>query len=296
VKAVILWYTEVAMYARRFTQMQWMFIAASILIMLTAGSVFSATPEPPAIPPAPVVDLAGIIKPEAKNHLNGLLRELERKTGAEFVILTVSSLDGEGIESFTLRMAERWKLGKKGKDNGMLLTIALNDKKYRFDTGYGIESILPDSFLGTLGREQLRPNFRKGDYSTGILSAASIIAKRIAEEKKVSLGDQPAAASAQQPQEESSDLFVWIAVGIALVVLFGIVGLIFFASRGGRSSGGPSGGGYYGGGFGSGGFGGGSGGGSFGGGGGSFGGGGTSGDWGGDSGGDSGGGSDSSND
>lgn len=276
--------------------MQWMFIAASILIMLTAGSVFSATPEPPAIPPAPVVDLAGIIKPEAKNHLNGLLRELERKTGAEFVILTVSSLDGEGIESFTLRMAERWKLGKKGKDNGMLLTIALNDKKYRFDTGYGIESILPDSFLGTLGREQLRPNFRKGDYSTGILSAASIIAKRIAEEKKVSLGDQPAAASAQQPQEESSDLFVWIAVGIALVVLFGIVGLIFFASRGGRSSGGPSGGGYYGGGFGSGGFGGGSGGGSFGGGGGSFGGGGTSGDWGGDSGGDSGGGSDSSND
>lgn len=275
---------------------QGMLAAALLFVMLVAGSAFSATPEPPPVPPSPVVDLAGIIKPEAKTHLNGMLRELERKTGAEFVILTVSNLDGEGIESFTLRMAERWKLGKKGKDNGMLLTIALNDKKYRFDTGYGLESILPDSFLGTLGREQLRPNFRKGDYSTGILNAASIIAKRIAEEKKVSLGDQPAAASAQQPQEESSDLFVWIAVGIALVVLFGIVGLIFFASRGRRSSGGPSGGGYYGGGFGSGGFGGGSGSGNFGGGGGSFGGGGTSGDWGGDSGGDSGGGSDSSND
>jgi len=275
--------------------MQWMFIAASILIMLTTGSAFSATPEPPAIPPAPVVDLAGILKPEAKNHLNGMLRELERKTGAEFVILTVSSLDGEGIEPFTLRMAERWKLGKKGKDNGMLLTIALKDKKYRFDTGYGLESILPDSFLGTLGREQLRPNFRKGDYSTGILNAASIIAQRIAEEKKISLDDQPAAASSQQTQEESSDLFVWIAVGIALVVLFGIVGLIFFASRGRRSSGGPYTGGYYGGGgFGSGGFGGGSS--DFGGGGGSFGGGGTSGDWGGDSDSDSGGGSDSSND
>ncbi|NLI29475.1 MAG: TPM domain-containing protein [Nitrospiraceae bacterium] len=282
-----------------------MFIAASILVVLTAGAVFSATPEPPAMPPAPVVDLAGIIRPEVKTHLNGMLRELERKTGAEFVILTVSSLDGEGIESFTLRMAERWKLGKKGKDNGMLLTIALNDKKYRFDTGYGLESILPDSFLGTLGREQLRPHFRKGDYSTGILNAASIIAQRIAEEKKVALGDRaasPPATAPQQSQEESSDLFVWIALGIAVVVLFGIVGLVMFASRGRRSSGGPYTGGYYGGGgFGSGGFGGGGGsfgggGGSFGGGGGSFGGGGASGDWGGDSGGDSGSGSDSSND
>ncbi len=120
--------------------------------------------------------------------------------------------------------------------------------------------------MGRWAENSSDPNFRKGDYSTGILNAASIIAKRIAEEKKVSLGDQPAAASAQQPQEESSDLFVWIAVGIALVVLFGIVGLIFFASRGRRSSGGPSGGGYYGGGFGSGGFGGGSGSGNFGGG------------------------------
>lgn len=281
--------------------MQWMFIAVSILVMLTAGAAFSATPEPPAIPPAPVVDLASIIKPEAKTHLNGMLRELERKTGAEFVILTVSSLDGEGIESFTLRMAERWKLGKKGKDNGMLLTIALKDKKYRFDTGYGLESILPDSFLGTLGREQLRPYFRKGDYSTGVLNAVSIIAKRIAEEKKVSLGDQaasPSAAATQQSQEESSDLFVWIAVGIAVAVLLGIVGLVMFASRGRRSSGGPYAGGYYGGGsYGGGSFGGGSGGNrDFGGGGGSFGGGGTSGDWGGDSGGDSGGGGDSSND
>lgn len=270
-----------------------------LLLIVAAGPVFSATPEPPAQPSAPVVDLAGLVQADAKTRLNNMLRELEQKTGAEFVILTVNSLDGEGIESFTLRMAERWKLGKKGKDNGMLLTIALKEKKYRFDTGYGLESILPDSFLGTVGREQIRPYFRKGDYSTGIMQAASIITKRIAEEKKITLGEQNAAGSAppalQQPQDDSFDLVTWIAVGIAVAVLLGIVGLIMFASRGRRSSGGPFSGGYYGGGGFGGGFGGSSGGDSFGGGGGSFGGGGTSGDWGSDSGGDSGGG-DSSND
>jgi uncharacterized protein len=263
-----------------------------LVLSLGVTVTFAATPEPPPTPQQPVVDLAGIIKPDVQSRLNALLRTLEKKTGAEFVILTVTSLDGEGIESFTLSMAERWKLGKKGRDNGMLLTVALNDKKYRFDTGYGLEGLLPDSYLGTVGREQLRPFFRKGDYSTGILNAATVIAKKIADEKKVELGETPAVvqppAEAKKAGKKSLDLTTMMLIGAGVFVLFGILARLFRSGRGYRPHDSHY-GGWYGGGYGGGGFGGSSGGG-FGGGGGGFGGGGASGDWGGDGGGDSGGG------
>ncbi|HSW61931.1 MAG TPA: TPM domain-containing protein [Dissulfurispiraceae bacterium] len=251
------------------------FLFTLIALCLGTSGVYSATPEPPQMPSQPVVDLAGIIKPEVKTRLNALLRTLENKTGAEFVILTVTSLDGEGIEPFTLRMAELWKLGKRGKDNGMLLTIALNDKKYRFETGYGLEGLLPDSFLGTLGREQLRPFFRNGDYSTGILNAATIVAMKIAEDKKVKLGETPAVT--QPPEEkkkakkDSLELTTILLIGAGVILLFSILSRMFRSARNYRSRDNHY-GGWYGGGYGGGG-------GSFGGGGGSFGGGGASGDW-----------------
>jgi uncharacterized protein len=112
-----------------------------------------------------VVDLAGIMDDTVEQRLNGYLQELEQKTTAQFVVL--------------------------GKDNGALLVVSLNDKKYRFETGYGLEGTLPDSLVGSIGREYLVPYFKKGDYSTGIFGASLAVISEIASNKGVEITGMP---------------------------------------------------------------------------------------------------------
>ena len=103
-----------------------------------------------------------------------MLRDLERQTTAQVLVLTVRSLEGEAIEAFSLDVAHnRWKLGQKGKDNGVLITLAMEDRRYRIEVGYGLEAVLPDSLVGSIGRELLVPAFRAGDYGGGLAAAAA---------------------------------------------------------------------------------------------------------------------------
>jgi len=165
-------------------------IALAWLCLLPAASAQSAAvPERPA---RHVVDLAGIVDDQTERELNGYLQELEQKTTAQFVILTIESLAGEAIESFALEVAHnKWKLGLKGKDNGLLLLVAVKERKYRIEVGYGLEGVLPDSFVGSVGRDYLVPYFRKGDYSKGILMAALALAGEIAAEAGVAVTGMP---------------------------------------------------------------------------------------------------------
>jgi len=252
-------------------------IIAVVLFLLLVSFAVASTPEPPAVPRDYVVDLAGVMDNSVKSQLNALLLELEQKTTAQVIILTVRSLDGQGIEEFALNTLTKWKLGQKGKDNGVLIAVAVQDRKYRLEIGYGLEGVLPDSLVGTIGRTYMVPNFRKGDYSSGIYAATLAVINTIAEHEGVSLaaGRQPSA-----PREFVSQLPLSLAQKVvfgffivAALILFithprqCLLVLLFLQMGGGR--GGWSGGG---GGFG--------GGGSFGGGGGgSGGGGGASGGW-----------------
>ncbi|WP_417914866.1 TPM domain-containing protein [Candidatus Electronema sp. JM] len=145
--------------------------AALFLLMMVPAMLRAATPPVPSSPPERVIDLANIIEPALEAQLVSALRELETKTTAQIVVLTVSSLDGETIEAVSLHTFGQWKLGQKGKDNGLLLTVALKERKYRFETGYGLESVLPDSLLGSIGREKLVPFFKEGKYGEGIAAA-----------------------------------------------------------------------------------------------------------------------------
>lgn len=260
------------------------------LLLLVALSVaaLAATPEPPAIPHDHVVDLAGIIKDEVQARLNSSLRELEQKTTAQVIVLTIKSLDGESIESFSLRMAEKWKPGQKGKDNGVLITVALDDRKYRIEVGYGLESVLPDSMVGTIGRQYLVPYFKQGDYSTGIYAATLAVVQMIAKHEGVSLTaeERPSWPGVYESYRQNDDgLSVFDVLGVTAFLIFIFLGFVCLPLRANEKKirriwmhGGGM-GGFGGGGFGSfGGFGGG-GGGFSGGGGGGFGGGGASGSW-----------------
>jgi len=252
---------------------------ATLFVCLAALSVSHSTGIP-EMPIRYVVDLAGIVDDATENRLNGYLQELEQKTTAQLVILTIKSLEGESIEDFSIKIAhDKWKLGQKGKDNGVLFLISVTDRKYRIEVGYGLEGVLPDSMVGSLGRNFLVPLFRKGEYSKAIFVTAVAIANEIAVDAGVKIEGMPSVKRRVQPITKDKpggllNSIMTIGFLIIMVILFIknprlFLMLLLFSSMGGRRGSWGGGGGFGGGGFGS--FGGGGGGG--------FGGGGASGGW-----------------
>ena len=168
---------------RRFL-IAFLFLAASF----TCGA-FSQT-----LLPAPsnyVADYANVIGADYERSLNGILQELEQKTGTQYIVLTVQTADGLPIEQYAIELAEKWKLGQKGKDNGFLFVLAAQDRNYRFEVGYGLEGFVTDQYCGKIGRDILKPYLQKGDYSGGIYQANLQIVQKIAKESGVQLTGMP---------------------------------------------------------------------------------------------------------
>ncbi len=169
-----------------------LFLFPLFLICCLVVASSSHALELPVRPARYVVDLAGVIDDTTEGRLNRFLLELEQKTTAQFVILTIPGLEGESIEEFSIEVAHnRWRLGQKGKDNGVLLVVAIKEHRYRFEIGYGLEGILPDSLVGSLGRTELVPRFRKGEFSQGIYAAALRVIGRIADARGVRITGMP---------------------------------------------------------------------------------------------------------
>jgi len=263
----------------------WMF--AGVLVVLAIGfgpgnRVWAVRPDLP-VPSHYVEDRAGVIEPAAEQRINGLLQELEQKTGAQFVVLTVDTVKPLTIEQFSIALAEKWQLGQAKEDNGLLLTVAVQDRRARIEVGYGLEGFLTDQFCGRIIREVMAPRFRQGRFGEGIHQAVLILASRTAEQAGVRLTGLPEPVRLP-PRARGVPCFIRAFSTLFPILLFALIlltrggsgGLLWFLlgmSMGSR-------GGYYGhrGGFG-GGFGGGGFGGFGGGGGGGFGGGGASGGW-----------------
>jgi uncharacterized protein len=232
-----------------------------------------------------VVDRAGVLDAGTRQKLETLLKQLEQKTTTQIKLLTVPSLEGEDIFTFSQRHADRWKLGQKGKDNGALIVFALKDRRVRIHTYYGLEGTLPDSWIGTLSRQIAQEYFRPGNYSEGLDQMVRSVVQRVADEEGVKLDDAPPPRFMPAPEARLERYFLcaFVLLLIAIPALFTLFrgrqrrsrrkrgywdwGGVFVPPTGNWGSFSSRGGG-----FGSGGFGGG-----FGGGGGSFGGGGHSG-------------------
>jgi uncharacterized protein len=237
-----------------------------------------------------VSDFAGVLSATAKEKLTALCTETDRKLGAQIAVVTVSSLEAEPVEQFSIDLATQWGVGPKQQARGVLILLAPNDRKYRIEVGYGLEAILPDGKVGGFGREAV-PLLQRRDYDGAVLLLTQRVAAVIAADRGVTLDTLSGATSPSA--EPDNYLFpmssiVWLVIaGIFLFSpVLGFILRLFLGGgvgprrRGGWWMGGPGyGGGSWGGGsWGGGGFGGGSGG--FGGfGGGSFGGGGASGGW-----------------
>ncbi|UCC99495.1 MAG: TPM domain-containing protein [Phycisphaerales bacterium] len=165
-------------------------LVTTLLTLSLATTVGYAQTDLPT-PQHYVEDYANVINPSDERSLNGILQELEQKTGAQYIVLTVQTTGGMPIEQFSIELAEKWKLGQKGKDDGMLFVLAKNDRRWRFEVGYGLEGYVTDQYCGRIGRDVLVPYLRKGDYSQGIYQANLQIVGTIATEAGVALTGMP---------------------------------------------------------------------------------------------------------
>ncbi len=219
-----------------------------------------------------VNDYGNVLSSNEEVQLEQLLRDAQAKTSSQIVLLTIKSLQGENLEDYSLRVADKWKLGQKELDNGVLLLVAMQEKKIRIEVGYGLESILTDIKCGYIIRNLIVSEFKKGNFSQGIANGLLAVTGLITNEFEIT--DEQLAKYQQQKKGNSSQLPIGFIVFIIMMILMsfgrrgrgGLFTALFLGSmltggRGGRSSG-------FGGGFG-----------GFSGGGGGFGGGGASGGW-----------------
>jgi uncharacterized protein len=249
------------------------YFSTVFLLLLTTVAFaqdFPAQPNPPRL----VNDLAHTMNADQVQKLEEKLEKFDKTTSTQITIVTIKSLGGYEVADYAVTLANKWGIGRKGKDNGVLLLAAIDDHRINISTGYGLEGALPDVTTGRIIRNEITPAFRAGDYYTGFDKAADAIIAATKGEYKA------------DDKDKKKGVPIGGVVGLIAIVYFilwiiskiGGGGGNYMSGRGHRNWGG----GYWGGGFGGGGggWGGGSSGGGFGGfGGGSFGGGGSSGSW-----------------
>ncbi len=239
--------------------------------VLTSHAAFEVPPKPPG----PVLDGAGVIRPEDARSIETLSRTLWERARVGLVVATIDDLGGEPVEEVALRIAKSWGVGGEQEDRGILILAAVADRRARVEVGYGAEGFIPDGLAGEILDRQMLPRFREGDFSSGMRAAAERVALLTEREYCFSLEGIPLSPGGREGGGRAAGRLVGLLL-LALLIILGIRNpwlLLFLFMAGGRR-------GSFRGGFGRGGFGGGRIGGGFGGfGGGSFGGGGASRGW-----------------
>lgn len=157
---------------------------AGLLLAIVASAFVSLVAIPTDALEVPflvarVNDLAGALSPAARERLETKLRDLEGRTGAQVAVLVIPSLEGESLEAYSVRVAQTWKLGRKGVDDGVLFLVAKNDRKMRIEVGYGLEPRLTDALSRAILDERVRPRFRANDFDGGIEAGVDAIAATI---------------------------------------------------------------------------------------------------------------------
>ena len=161
----------------------WLFAFAALLVYgfdASAATIASDKLLQVLQPQGYVSDFAGVFTPPQRSSLENSLAELKRKTGAEIAVVALPSLEGGEVDDFTNRLFEKWGVGKKGKDNGVMILAAIQDRKARIEVGYGLESVVPDAEAGRILRDQMFPLFKQGRYAEGLCAGAEEVARLIA--------------------------------------------------------------------------------------------------------------------
>lgn len=181
-----------------------------------------------------VSDFANVIDPASKARIETYASEVEKSTGAQMALVTIDSTQGEPIEDVANTIYRAWGVGQKGKNEGILLLLAVNDRRSRLEVGYGLEPVLPDGLDGSILRE-MRPALRQKNYGEALMAAAETVGSIIARSKNVAIQTRLPRRARPQP----SDSIPWPLIIGGLVLL----GLLMRAG-GPRGYGGGGGGGF----------------------------------------------------
>jgi uncharacterized protein len=199
-------------------------LAFAILFAAICGSALAAAEKVEQLSPQGYVnDFAGVLDAETRQKITALCEELDQKAGAQLAVVTIHTLEGDSAQDFANRLFAKWGVGPKGKDRGVLVLLAVNDRQYWTEVGYGLEPILPDGKVGGFGREML-PLLRQGQYGPALLQITSQIASTVATDRGVTLTQGVPAAPAAPAEAPEPSFFGIPPVLLNLLVLLLIFG------------------------------------------------------------------------
>ena len=172
------------------------------------------------VPPlsAPVNDRAGVLSGEQVQQLNQLLLDYEQETSNQFAVLIVSALERENLESYSIRVAESWALGQADKDNGLLLLVAIEERRLRIEVGYGLEGVLTDAFCGRVIEQTIVPYFKSGRYFDGISAGLLELIRQTGEEFSPDPALQPTSAA----QDNVAGAYLFMVLPFLMIVVVSI--------------------------------------------------------------------------
>ncbi len=232
-------------------------LGVSLAFVVCLATVALAQPAPPQLT-KPVNDFAGVIDPESDAALDALIRSLQQASGDVVVVATIETFQPYAdISEYSVKMFENGGrgIGQRGKDNGLLVLLAVKDRRVKVEVGYDLEQFITDGYAGQVSREAMAPEFAQGRYGPGLLAGVSQLIGRIAEGRNISLQGVPTARRQRVRNTDSNGSWVLI-----LFVVFLVFNAIIGRTRrrrggrwGGGSGGWSSGVGPFGGGFGGGG-------------------------------------------
>src|ERR1044072_5023317 len=187
-------------------------LVALAALLLTAATVLAA--HLPALT-GRVGDQANIIPAATRTAIETKLADLEAKSGIQFVVATVSSLDGQEIEPYANTLFRTWQLGEKAKNNGVLLLVAPNQKRVRIEVGYGLEGTLTDALSKVIITNAIAPRFKAGDFSDGITRGVDDIITVLTTDAS----DWEKLPSVRLDNKGSDDPANWVFIAIIVIVI-----------------------------------------------------------------------------
>ena len=210
-------------------------LGSLLLLLFVAGAPAETVAGLPA-PTGYINDFAGVLSPAVKQQMEALCTAVDRQAHAQIAVVTIKTIDGdESLEEFATALEEKWKVGPKGSDKGVLMLFAVNDRKRRIEVGYGLEGVLNDAKVGDIGRSMV-PDLQAGDYGSAILGGERQIADNIARDAGVTLSPLPARVPQREQPARRGRGFGFLPF-VLIIVFFWLI------SRGGRGGRGGGGGG-----------------------------------------------------
>ncbi|MFA6320592.1 MAG: TPM domain-containing protein [Candidatus Omnitrophota bacterium] len=194
-----------------------LFIVSLVIFIFPATVWVAEIPKPVGW----VNDFAGVISQEYRDKMTDVIKDLRDNTSAEIFVVTVPSMAPYDEKAYARMLFDNWKPGVKGKDNGVLVFLAVKERRWRIETGYGVEGVLPDGKCGDIGRAYMVPYFKVGKYGEGLYRGVSVLSRIITKDENVASDNSgvPVLQESAGVDESDASVFMYIIFGIFSIAL-----------------------------------------------------------------------------